>query len=452
MTTAEQTSGNTQTNRRNPIAVEIKSFVHSIDALQASFPTQLVLAAAMNMVCHDQLANFAKKNGEKSSDEDTYNLGPEHFLEYNRLSSRLAKAQAATAILPQAFLISLVSQYDSFLGGLLRCLYRAKPELLNASERQLTYAQLCIFGDLEKAKEHILEKEIENILRSSHADQFGAMANRFDLTLEPRLAARQRFIELTERRNLFAHCNGKVSSQYLDVCAKHDVKHEKQPATGHLLDVTPTYFAEAYACVFEIGAELAHVLWRKLLPQQQEEADDNLLMLGYDLLVAGNYDLAITLGIFATETLKKHSSDIGRRRLLVNLAQAYKWAGKADAAQKIIDAEDWSACDSLFHLAVAVLREDFKAAAGLMKVVSMSKQLKANDYRDWPIFKEFRKSQEFIETYQSIYGHGLPVLESHLADQLFGSLSGVIVRMKSELREAAKQEAPKQIEDNSAAL
>ena len=174
-------------------------------------------------------------------------------------------------------------------------------------------------------------------------------------------------------------------------------------------------------------------------------------MLGYDCLVTGNYDLAIILGVFATETLKKHSSDVARRRFLVNLAQAYKWAGKADTARKILDAEDWSACSSLFQLAVAVLRDEFKAAAGLMKLVSIGDELKANDYRDWPLFKEFRKSQEFIETYQSIYGHGLPALESHLADQLFGSLSGVMARMKPELREAAKQEAPKQIEDNSSA-
>ncbi len=330
MSTAGQTAGSPA---KNPIGVEIESFVHSIDALQASFPIQLVLSSAMKMVSHDHLADFFKKNGKKGDDADTYTIGPEHFLEFNRLSSRLAKANAATAILPQAFLISLVSQYDSFLGGLLRCLYRAKPELLNASERQLTYSQLCTFGDLEKVKEHILEKEIENILRSSHADQFDTMAQRFGLTLKPGLAVWQVFIELTERRNLFAHCKGKVSTQYLDVCDKHGVQHEKRPALGDRLGATPVYFAKAYACVFEIGTKLAHVLWRKMLPEEQDEADTNLLMLGYDLLVAGNYDLAITLGVFATETPKIRSTDVARRRFLVNLAQAHKWAGNADAAQ-----------------------------------------------------------------------------------------------------------------------
>ncbi len=104
----------------------------------------------------------------------------------------------------------------------------------------------------------------------------------------------------------------------------------------------------------------------------------------------------------------------------------------------------------MFQLAVAVLRDDFQAAASLMKLVSIGEQLKANDYRDWPLFKEFRKSQIFIDAYQSIYGHGLPVLESHLADQLFGSLSGVMVQMKPALPEADKQATPKQIEDKPA--
>src|SRR2546423_10410038 len=48
------------------------------------------------------------------------------------------------------------------------------------------------------------------------------------------------FVEVTERRNLFAHCSGKVSAQYLTVCDNHGVKFDgKPPCLNDALDVTP---------------------------------------------------------------------------------------------------------------------------------------------------------------------------------------------------------------------
>jgi hypothetical protein len=451
MGTHEETPRRDEETAPNGMGSEISSFVHNIGALQATMPGQMVVGTAMIIACAKHFNEFLEKNCEKistngehkSGSEPSYNIPPDHFLEYNRLSSRLKKAEIATIITPQAFVVALVSQYDSFLGGVLRCLYRARPELLKGSERHLTYSQLCDFTDLEHAKTEILEKEVESVLRMSHPEQFVWMENRFGIPLTKDLPIWTIFVELTQRRHLFAHCNGKVSAQYLAVCDEHKVNHEKRPCVGDRLDVTPRYFDRAHDCVFEIGTKLAHVLWRKILPEERENADYNLLMLGYDLLVAGNYELAVTLGVFATGgTIKKHSSDSLRRRMVVNLAQAYKWGEKATEATKIIDHEDWSSCGADFQIAVAVMRDDFDKAAELMKTIAATNLLKKSDYREWPLFKEFRKSPAFLQAYQDIYGHQPAPVEPSPTDPFFVPLSKRITMKADDKLEASEAVRP----------
>jgi len=423
----------------NSIDEEIGSFVHNIDALHVTLPAQTMMASAIHMACDKSFLSFVDANCQtKPGTDDTYQVTPEHYLEFNRLRSRNRKAYAATVIIPQTFLVALVSQYDSFLGGLLRCLYRSKPEMLRQSEKTLTYAQLFEFSDMEEAKESILEKEIETLLRDSHHEQFAVMGRRFDIPLTTGLPIWPVFIELTQRRNLFVHCDGKVTAQYLKICDEYKVKYGARPSLGNRLDVDTKYFNQAHACVYEIGVKLAHVLWRKLIPEQREQADLNLLMLGYDLLVTGHYDLSATLGVFSLETIKTHSNADVRRRMVINLAQAYRWGGHQARATRVIDKEDWSSCDILFRLSVAVLRDDFSKAASLMKLAAAASMIKKNDYRDWPLFTEFRKSNGFATTYESLYGQPLATLEPDQTDSLFLS--------------PTKSPSPKAVEEGSSSV
>ncbi len=430
---------------QNNIGDEISLFVHNIDALHLALPPQVLMAEALLMACAKGFKEFLEKYGKLvDPSAGAYTIEPEQFLERDRLLSRVRKAHASTVILPQTFLIALVSQYDSFLGGLLRCLYRARPGLLKQSDKHLTYAELAEFTDIEHAKAEMLEKEVEHVLRKSHPDQFTWMENKFDLKLRQGLPAWPLFVELTQRRHLFAHCYGKVSSQYLKVCDEHKVKHEPRPSQGDKLDVSTEYFERAHACVFEIGTKLGHVLWRKVMPEQQAKADGNLLMLGFDLLVSENYDLAVTMGTFALDTIKRHSNEDMRRRMVINLAQAYRWGGDQAEADKRINEEDWSSCSPEFQMAVAVLKDDFERAAKLMRSVAAADLLPKTAYRDWPLFKEFRKSQAFLETYRSIYGHELAPIEPSPPDALFAPYSKLRDLGAASEAKAAEKSLPEQ--------
>jgi hypothetical protein len=236
-----------------------------------------------------------------------------------------------------------------------------RPELINASERTVTFKELNTFSSIGDARDFIVEKEVETLIRKSHAEQFDWLENKFSVKLRKGLESWKTFMEVTERRNLFVHCEGRVSSQYLGVCKEHDIECTGQPL-GQELTVSQTYFAEASECVLEIGLKLGHVLWRKLAPDQREAADGDLNQICLDLIADRRYRWAIKLLDFATNTLKNWSSEAMRRIFVLNRAQAYKWSNDEKTCEKILSAEDWTAAEDKLNLAVAVLRNDYAAA------------------------------------------------------------------------------------------
>ncbi len=310
------------------------------------------------------------------------------------------RVDLARKLIPRSILVSLVSQYDAFLGRLLRMIFLSRPELLNASERTLTFAQAASFESIEMMREHVIEKEIEGVLRSSHADHFKWMENRFGVALTKGVEILPQFMELTERRNLFVHADGFVSNNYLTTCKQHGVAIESSLHEGRRLGVPEDYFIESYRCIFELGMKLSHVLWRKLLPAEREAADINLITVTYDLIEREDYQLAITLLTFACETLKTHASEWHLLAFTINRAQAYKWSGQAADCIRVLEKHDWSAKGDEFKIADAVLRDEWRKAAEIMERIGSNGPVKKIYYRDWPLFREFRLRDEFLAAYE----------------------------------------------------
>ena len=58
----------------------------------------------------------------------------------------------ASRLVKRSFIFTLISQYDAFIGNMVRSLLGNKPEILNGSERTLSFAQLSSFESIEEAK------------------------------------------------------------------------------------------------------------------------------------------------------------------------------------------------------------------------------------------------------------------------------------------------------------
>ncbi len=365
-------------------------------------------------------SKFLEKHGEvkeKTEEGTTYTLQIEDIANAKKIARERQHYRNSLRLIPRNFIISLVSQYDSFLGRIIRFMFAAKPELLNASEKALSYTQMMNFRDLNDAKEFIVEKEIESIIRKSHAEQFEWLKEKLNTPFNKDLPCWPQFIELTERRNLFVHTDGKISSQYLAVCAKHKHHISEDLAVGESLEVPREYFESAYQCIYEIGIKLAHVIWRRLCPDRLKESDAQINNVTFELVQKKEYDIAIRILDFFTGKNVSHAEDSYRRIMLINRAQAYKWKGDAGQCIAILDAEDWSACEDKFKLAVAVLHDDFEKCYTLVKRLKDDPEFHKTSYKDWPIFRELRRQKEFQDLYRECYNEDLTVEQTTEDDE-----------------------------------
>lgn len=392
----------------------ITRFIDHINSLESTLPLVMLMIYTTTKKSEKNLNDFVEKNGiikiEKEPGVSIYRLKFDQIYRFNRLRNRYINSTIANTIVPRNFIVSLVSQFDALLGRIIKTMFFIKPEMLNASEKNLTYSQIIEFASLDDVKDYIIEKEVESVLRKSHTEQFKWLENKLNIPLRNGLDIWPTFIELTERRNLFTHCDGVVSSQYLDICRKHNVELEPNCKAGVTLTVSPEYFQQAYKCLFEIGVKLVHVIWRKLQPEDRKKADLNLNNICYDLIDNEKYDLAITLLEFAT-SFNKYSSEDVKLMLFMNKAQAYKWSKKNNKCKQILEQFDWSAYSYSFKLAKAVLSNEYEQAADIMKRIGPDGEVKQADYRDWPIFKEFRNTEFFLKTYSEIFGEEFSVVE-----------------------------------------
>ena len=302
-------------------------------------------------------------------------------------------------MIPRNFVVSLISEYDSFLGNLIKAFYLKKPDLLQGVERQITYSDLVKYKSIEDAREFILEKEIESILRKSHTEHFDILEKKFSIDLRKGLEIWPSFVEITERRNLFVHCDGVVSSQYLKNCLANKC-NVNDVEIGEKLDAPIEYINNTFQILNQLSIKLTHVLWRKILPEERDVADAALINLSFDLLLQERYDLVSDVLDLFVNTINKFHDETTKRILVVNLALSYKLANKKEKCNRELSRYDWSAIGYDFKIAHAVLTEQYEQAGQYMEKLAATADMGEIEFLEWPIFKEFRESEYFVPAFK----------------------------------------------------
>jgi hypothetical protein len=366
------------------------------------------------------IAKRPPKSEKKSSKTRlTIQFSEDEAGEVVRVLEKHIHALQATVVIRRSLLLASISQYDAFLAKLLEWLFLERPELLNASKKTVDYAEILRMGSFDELRASIIQEEIETFLRDSHSKQFDWLETRFSLKLRTDLVCWPTFVELTERRNLFAHGDGVVTSQYLKVCGDHGVGLPPEAANGTKLEISKDYLLQSIETLYEISIKLTQVLWRKMFPSELEEADTHLTMSTFYLIKDEQYPLAKKiLDTFLFRTNKPLSSERTRRICILNYAQCLKWMGDQNACDLAISKEDWTACGPEFSLAVSVLKDDFKSAAHWMARIGKESPYRKIQYLEWPIFRHFKKSNEFLKQYEEIYGEPFEVVQSEEIERL----------------------------------
>ena len=300
--------------------------------------------------------------------------------------------------------LSLFASFDAFIGQLLRALYICKSELFSQIKHDTSFDRILKAQSIDEIKNQVLEDEIESVRRESYTRQFELLGSRFHIELKA-FESWPLFIERSQRRNLLTHCDGIVSEQYIDVCQNAGVDTSQLDTIGTQVGLGPEYFFESCEILIEVGLKLGHTLWRKLLPLELDLADIHLMGELYSALEASNWSRAEMIGSFAYQQ-KRISNDYRRKTIVVNYSQALKRGGKIDKANQLLQDIDWSATSNEFKLADLVLRERWGEAAALMREIGADDSLLSEEsYHLWPLFLEFRETEQFSQAYHEIFSH-----------------------------------------------
>lgn len=390
----------------------LNSLLDHLDSIKDTLPMMLLLIRPYQKKADEEFNEFIKKNVEEIEEEDgkkSIAVKYEDTKIFERLSKNAQTSNLASKIIPESLFVSLLSQYDAFTNRLLKILFEIRPEYINNSERELTFSKLVEFESIEKAREYIIEKEVESVLRKSHSEQFEYLENKLGITLRKNLPVWSTFIEITQRRNLFVHCDGYVTNQYLKVCQDNKCQIDNVKINDRLkADVK--YFIKAYECLYELSTKLTHTIWRKLLIDEIKIADQEINHICFDLLNSFQFELADVLLDFACKQ-DKHYNDASKNIFIVNRALSLYLQDKNDEAIKLIESKDWSASSDDFKLAHFVISEKNDEAFKLMLKIGSNGEVDKENYKNWPLFFKLRKNKEFQDTFKLIFNEEYNVLE-----------------------------------------
>lgn len=400
------------------VVINLDNFIENINCLRESFNYSEVMLRQQKISALNAYNKFINsylvqdENGNKSSV-----IPNEKLREFHKLRKKMNRAEKASELIPPTYIISLVSLFDSFLAGLVRCVYNLKQDLLLESQQSFTYREIVKYDTTREVKKLIIDNTIDKLFRDSHKEQIQWFEKAFEVNTLKKFAGWGDFIELTERRNLFVHADGIVSGQYIEECTRNDYKLENINI-GRKLKADNEYFEKSFRLLYEMAIMLTQILINKLyLGREKFSTDtsvrDNIFINNvYELICEEHFDIAINVSKFAIgDAFKRNNKD--KTFIELNLAQAYKWSGNEKECKAILQNLDTSAMNIDLQIPKKVLEEEYDEVYSMMKDLGKgSKILTKEAYRDWPIFREIRKQKEFEDTFEIIFGEKLLIQEN----------------------------------------
>lgn len=326
-------------------------------------------------------------------DHKAFLLKSRNFL---RASSKILPIQAF--ILRRSALITLASHFEYLIAELLHSFYLLYPQALPSEERVLSLADLRAMGSVEDAENHLIEREIDSLLRDSIEKQLEYFSSkRIKVNLEYLDNYKNRLVEIFQRRNIIVHNDGVVNKIYLSRVSKDIL--EQGAENGKRLDVTEEYLNKAIEATYISGVILTQLCWRKWQKETIEAAENVYINLLYESLQEQQYEFISQLKDFSQKL--EYTSDRKKRVMIVNHAIALREQKQLESMNNLINTLDWSSCALEFRVALCALRGDKDGLINLLPKAIAAKEIHKQYLEEWPLFEPYRDSEDFINMIES---------------------------------------------------
>lgn len=398
---------NTKTGKPSLMATR---FVDFIDTMKGYIEFLRFFAGLGSFVSEnigrEALSDFLSKNGtlvEERENIRIFSLPVEKKVDLLKIRDILKSSKIVGREIPQMLIMGIVSSYEHQLSLLVKIIIGMNPRIIVSKDKTISLVDVLEADSIESVKERYIEKEVENIFREGPEKQIEWFESKVGISnIKSNHKNIDEFLEVFERRNLFAHNNGYVNDIYLSkVSNKYSLDNNIKK--GDMLRADSNHFHNSLDLIIEFGVKIIQICWRKLVPDEAEIADALLSNLCFDLTINGEYKLAKYLLIFA-RNLRGERSDLYERMFLVNHANACKLLKEDKECLEILDSVDWSASASNFQCCVAAVRGDVVETVRLMKKIGRSGEITALHYQEWPVFYHVRESEIFRKAFKAVFG------------------------------------------------
>ncbi|HOY86123.1 MAG TPA: hypothetical protein PLJ94_03280 [Methylotenera sp.] len=406
----ESISNRTDDTPPHPIQIALERFLSAIDDYREAITTTLPTAAENRLKAIKKVQSKINKYVENADSNGEVHISEAHDVKELFDNLREEERLRTSRLLPlmaRSFFIGIFTEYDRFIGELLKGIYTKKPELYKGIKKEISLSELIDVSDINEIKRNILEEEVDSFRRGSYIEQFSELEKKFDIKTLKDFSDWPIFIECAQRRNVMTHNGGCVSQQYINLCEREGYKFTSIPKIGDELALAPDYLNASIITISKVGFMLTHTLWRKIFPEEVSQADEAMNNAIYYLLCKKRPRTASEFGQFAlTPMMAKEATDIVKMIRIINTALAFKLNDNKKQAMDLLDSIDWTASLRDFKLAAAVIRDDNKKASDIMRDIGKKGELVSElSYYQWPLFTDFRGSLEFQETFKDIYGN-----------------------------------------------
>jgi hypothetical protein len=395
------------------------------------------------LIREKELKEFCENNHVNKTSyprKAVFEIDIKDYFIYREINEKSITSNIVSKQVPKMLVIGFVSSLDYHISRLMKLVLAKYPKMISDSDKQVSVRDIFKSGDLNEFKEYLLDREVDNITRDTFEEQVSWFEKKLSISkpIKDNYEKWSSLVEIIERRNLFAHADGIVNTTYLKKVAS-DIKQPKAQK-GDELYASPKYFKNSLENICEFGVKICQVVWRKIEPEQSQDADDALGDFGYRLIERGEYKLAIEILEFAVNEIKSKKSEIRRRMDIVNLANAYKLDDNMEKCLAVLSKEDWSIVSDSFAISVAAVRGDIDAVIAYMKRLAQSGEWDGRDLEQWPVFFSVRDQVRFQEEFERLYKRKFapaPKLRNKLIAEILKKPPGTV----SKRRQVGKTEA-----------
>lgn len=320
---------------------------------------------------------------EKFANNTKYETDPiKAAREFRKLTERID-------ILNKSTLILLLVKYEESISNIFKYVISRFPAAY-LKDKKLSYSEILeIDSKIENIKETLLEREIDEIMRTPISDWYKLLKDKHKIKFDNIENFFDEFKEVYYRRNIIVHNNCKVNSAYMNGV---DKKYRDNIKQGMIIDVDKEYLKKAFDLVYIVL--YGTILSVAEINKDSYEIHDDLNDYAFQHMVECDWKVShyVFKNIMDKNTPTTPTIDLEMRK--INYWISLKNLYGIEKIREEVSCYDVSAMEGKFKVAKACLLNEYKEINSLLEVY-LNTEIYPQSIENWPLFIQYRKSNEY---------------------------------------------------------